>query len=155
MTNKGRTKLIVAAAMLGYMPWANAGEKVSYPTQGVATLVVDNLDITSLPSVFRAKKENGKKTFADYGYTTQNLEEKNALVEALHGGQMLSIRILEEKASGIYTCVAKVAQDGSNPSVQSVILMKRKEASALLKASESSKEFATCPLLPAIESSGS
>ena len=154
MRNKERSKLILAAAMLGYVPWATAGEKVSYPTRRVANFVVDNLDVTSLPSVFRAKKEKGKKTFAEYGYTTQNLEDKKALVAALSGGRMLSIRILEENGSGIYACVAKVAQDGSNPTVQSVILMKRRESSALLKASESSKEFATCPLLPAIESSG-
>ena len=73
MRNKERSKLILAAAMLGYVPWATAGEKVSYPTRRVANFVVDNLDVTSLPSVFRAMKEKGKKTFAEYGYTTQNL----------------------------------------------------------------------------------
>jgi hypothetical protein len=64
------------------------------------------------------------------------------------------ISILEESTSGIYACVAKVAQDGSNPTAQSVILMKGKESSALLKGSESSREFAACLPLPAIESSG-
>jgi hypothetical protein len=90
MINKGIVKLTIAAAMLGYMPWAAADEKVSYPTERVATFVVDNLDVTSLPSVFRAKKEKGKKTFADYSYTTHSLEDKKALVETSSGGHVLS-----------------------------------------------------------------
>jgi hypothetical protein len=154
MSSKGRTKLILAAAMLGYMPWAIASENVSFPTERVARFVIDNLDVTSLPSVFRTKKEKGKKTFTDYGYATRNLGDKKAVVQALSDGHMLSITVLQESASGIYACVAKVAQDGSNPAAQSVIFMNRKESSALLKGSESSREFATCPVLPAIEPSG-
>ena len=134
------------------MPWVVAGERVSYPIEKVATFVVDNFDVTSLPSVFRTKKEKGKKTFADYGYKTQNLDDKEAL-EVLSAGHVLSIRILEESPSGIYACVAKVAQDENNPTAQSVIIIKKKESTALLKGSESSREFASCPRLPAIESS--
>ena len=150
MTSSAKVKLALVAAMLGCMPWAIAVEKVSYPTERVAAFVVDNLDVTSLPSVFRTKKEKGKKTFADYGYTTQNLDDNKAL-EASHAGHLLSIRILEESPSGIYACVAKVVQDQSNPTAQSVILMKRKESGALLKGREALSEFASCPLLPTIE----
>jgi hypothetical protein len=150
MASNTRIKLTLAAAMLGYMPWAIASEKVSYPTEKVATFVVDNLDVTSLPSVFRTKKQEGKKTFADYGYTTQNLGDEKA-VEGLSAEHLLSIRVLEESPSGIYACVAKVAQDESNPTAQNVILIKRKESSALLKGSESSKEFASCPRIPTLE----
>lgn len=152
MTNSSKAKLTLAAAMLGYMPWVLAGEKVGYPTEKVATFIVDNLDVTSLPSVFRTKKEKGKKTFADYGYKTQNLDDKETL-EILSAGHVLSIRILEESPSGIYACVAKAAQSESNPTAQSVVIIKRKESTALLKGSESSREFASCPRLPAIESS--
>jgi len=152
MKSIARVKITLVAAMLGYMPWVMASERGSYPTERVATFVVDNLDVTSLPSVFRTKKEKGKKTFADYGYTTQNLDDKKAL-EALSAGHLLSIRILEGSPSGIYACVAKVAQDGSNPTAQNVIVIKKKESSTLLKASETSREFASCPRLPAIEPS--
>jgi hypothetical protein len=152
MKSGARVNLTLAAAMLSYMPWVMAGEKASYPTERVATFVVDNLDVTSLPSVFRTKKEKGKRTFADYGYTTQNLGEKKVL-EALSTTHLLSISILEQNPSGIYACIAKVAQDDSNPTAQSVILIKRKDSSTLLKGSESSREFASCPRLPAIESS--
>ncbi len=31
--------------------------------------VVEKLDLASLPSTFRPKKEKGKKTFADYRFT--------------------------------------------------------------------------------------
>ena len=150
MTSSIRIKLTLAAAMLAYMPWAIADEKASYPTERVATFVVDNLDVTSLPSVFRTKKEEGKKTFADYGYTTQNLDDTKTL-EALSVGHLLLIRVLEESPSGIYACVAKVAQDESNPTAQNVILIKRKESNALLKGSESSREFASCPRIPTFE----
>ena len=154
MIIKGTVKLTLAAAVLGYMPWAIAGEKVSYPTERLATFVIDNLDVTSLPSAFRTKKEKGKKTFADYGYTTRNLDDKQVVVQALSDGDTLSIKVLEQSASGIYACVAKVAHEGSNPTAQSVIFMKRKESSTLLKGSESSRAFENCPVLPAIESSG-
>jgi hypothetical protein len=114
-------------------------------------VVVDNLDVTSLPSAFRTKKEKGKKTFADYGYSTQKMDEEKAFVEPLSGNPALSITILQENASGIYACVAKVDRGGNNPTAQSVILIKRKEASALLKGSESWREFASCPVLPTTE----
>jgi hypothetical protein len=152
MKSGARVKLALAAAMLSYMPLGMANEKASYPTESVAAFVVDNLDVTSLPSVFRTKKEKGKRTFADYGYTRQNLDDKKVL-EALGAGYLLSISILVENPSGIYACVARVAHDDSNPTAQSVILLRRKDSSTLLKGSESSKEFASCPRLPTIESS--
>lgn len=152
MTNAGRMKLIVAAALLCYVPFTTAGEKETYPTEKIAAFVVDNFDVTSLPSVLRPKKEKGKKTFADYGYTTQNLDDKKAL-EALSAGDMLSITILQQNRSGIYACVAKVVQDQSDPTAQSVILIKRQKSGALLKGSESSREFDSCPHLPADDSS--
>ena len=152
MKSGARVKLASVAVMLSYMPWVMASEKESYPREGVAAFVVDNLDVSSLPSVFRTKKEKGKTTFADYGYTTQNLDDKKVL-ETLDAGHLLSISILEENPSGIYVCVAKVAQDDSNPTAQSVILIKGKDSSTLLKGSESSREFASCPRLPANDSS--
>jgi hypothetical protein len=81
---------------------------------------------------------------------TQNLDDKKAL-ETPPAGHLLSIKILEASSSGIYACVAKVAQGESNPTAQSVILMKRKESSDLLKGSEALSEFESCPRLPAIE----
>src|SRR5215469_14138118 len=118
VASKRRLELMLVAAMLGYMPSATAGDKISYPKERVAAFVVDNLDVTSLPSVFRTKKEKGKKTFADYGYTTKKLDDREALVEGMNGGHVLSIRILEENTSGTYACVAKLDQDGNNPKAQ-------------------------------------
>lgn len=144
MTGKKTVELILAAALLGYLPSTFAGERASYPTERVATFIVDNLDVASLPSLFQIKKEKGKKTFADYRYTTLKLEEKKALVAPASGGPALSISILDETPSGIYACVATLAQDDSTPTVQNVIFMKRKESNALLKVRDSWREFASC-----------
>jgi len=153
MTGKRTVELILATALLGYIPSAIAGEKVSYPAERVAAFVVDNLDATSLPPVFRAKKEKGKKTFAEYHYTTQKLDETKALLQPSTGEPALAISILEKTSSGIYACMATVAQDGGAPTAQSVVLMKRKESSALLKVHDSWREFASCPAIGAGESS--
>jgi len=147
MIGRKKVELILAATMLAYLPVAAAREEAGYPTEKVGAFVVNNLDVTSLPSVFRPRKEKGKKTFADYGYTTQKLKDKEVIVQAGEGGNVLSIRTLEVSASGIYTCVAKPAQDGSNPKAQSVILMKRNESNALLKGRETFREFASCPVI--------
>jgi len=81
--------------------------------------------VTSLPSAYRPKKENGKKTLADYGYTPQQLEEKQALLEASDGVRTLSIKILQDGATGIFACVALPGLDGGDRKVQSVVLLKR------------------------------
>jgi hypothetical protein len=146
MKSKVTMKLVLAAIIVAYTPLGMARGKADYPTEKVTAFVVEKLDITSLPGVYRPKKEKGKRTFADYGYAAQKLDENEALVETPNGARRLSIKILQENSSGIYACVAEPAQDVGNPRLQSVILMRRKESSALLKGRESGREFASCPV---------
>jgi hypothetical protein len=73
----------------------------------VAAFVAEKLDLTSLPSAFRPKKEKGKKTFADYGFTAQTVNENEAVIEAAGGVRRLAIRALDQKSSGIYVCVVE------------------------------------------------
>src|SRR5262249_6223368 len=102
---------------------------------------------TSLPSAFRPKKEKGKKTLADYGFTPQSVGENEAIIEAPGGVGELAIKILDQKSSGIYVCVAEPGQNGAETKNQSVIFLKRKDSNALLKGRESSREFASCPVI--------
>lgn len=135
-----------AVAALSRVPLAMARANAAYPTKRVAALVVEKLDLTSLPSAYRPKKEKGNKTLADYGYTVWKIEEKEVVREA-PGARRFSITILQQGPSGIYACFADLAQDSGEAKTQSVILLKHKESTALLKGRESWKEFTSCPVI--------
>lgn len=150
MNRKMRMEFVLAGVALACAPLAFAHKtapySMPYPNEKVAAFVVEKLDVTSLPSTYGPKKEKGKKTLADYGYTPQQLEDKQALVTAANGAQKLSIKILQEDATGIYACLADAVANGSDPKAPSVILLKRKDSNALLKGRVSWKEFASCPI---------
>ncbi len=60
-----KTKVLLAVVALSYSPLAVARNEAAYPKENVAAFVVEKLDLTSLPSEFRPKKEKGKKTLED------------------------------------------------------------------------------------------
>jgi hypothetical protein len=142
-----KTKVLLAVVALSYAPLGIAGNKAEYPTEKVAEFVIEKLDVTSLPSVFRPKKEKGKKTFADYGFTAQTVGENEAVIESAGGARKLAIKVLDQRSSGIYVCVAEPEEKGGPAKTQSVILLKRKDANALLKGRESWREFAACAVI--------
>jgi hypothetical protein len=141
------TKLVLALAALSYAPLLVAGNETAYPKDKVAAFVVEKMDLTSLPSAFRPKKEKGKKTLADYGFTAQTVNENEAVIEAPGGVRRLAIKVLDQKSSGIYVCVAEPGKNGGETKTQSVVLLKRKNPRALLKGGESFREFAACPVI--------
>jgi hypothetical protein len=140
-------KLYRAVMALVCVPVALASSNVPYPKENVAEFVAGKLDVTTLPSTIRPKPEKKKKTFDDYGYVTQQLGEQDALVETGPAGSQIRFKILEQKASGIYVCVSAAAKNVSGGQTQQVLLLKLKDQSALLKARESWKEFAACPVM--------
>jgi hypothetical protein len=150
---KMKTKFLLLVVALSYAPLVVAGDEAAYPKENVAAFVVEKLDLTSLPSPFRPKKEKGKKTLADYGFTAQTVNENEAVIEAAGGVRRLAIKILEQKPSGIYVCVVESGENGSQAKTQSVILLKRKDSNALLKGRESFREFAACPVIGSSDSS--
>jgi hypothetical protein len=140
-----RNKFLVAVAALSYAPLGMAGNKAEYPTEKVTEFVIEKLDVTSLPSSLRPKKEKGKKTFADYGFMSQGVGDNEAVIEAATGGgRKLAIKILDQRPSGIYVCVTEPGEKGGSPKMQSVIFVKRKDPSTLLKGHESWREFSAC-----------
>jgi len=141
------TKIVLALAALSSAPLVVAGNETAYPKEKVAVFVVEKMDLTSLPSAFRPKKEKGKKTLADYGFTAQTVNENEAVIEAPGGVRRLAIKVLDQKSSGIYVCVAEPAENGGETKTQSVVLLKRKNPRALLKGRESFREFAACPVI--------
>jgi hypothetical protein len=144
---KIKTKVLLAVVALSYAPLGVAGNKALYPNEKLAEFVIEKLDVTSLPSAFRPKNEKGKKTLADYGFTVQTVDESEAVLKAAPGVRRLAIKVLEQKSSGIYVCVAEPGENGGSAKTQSVILLKRKDANALLKGHESFREFAACPVV--------
>jgi hypothetical protein len=139
-------KLLFGLAFLASASVALASNDVPYPKEKVAEFVVEKLDVTTLPSEIRPKRDKGKKTFGDYGYVTRQLDEKE-VVEAAPGGSQISIKILEQKSSRIYVCVAAFAQNASSGQIQRVVLLKIKNTGVILKGKESWKEFEGCPAI--------
>ena len=113
--------------------WGWREIKPEYPNKKVAEFVIEKLDVTSLPFALRPKKEKGKKTFADYGFTAQTLNENEAVVKAASGVRTLAIKVLDQKSSKIYVCVVEPGENGGQAKTQSVVLLKRKDSNALLK----------------------
>lgn len=74
-----KTKVLLAIVALSYAPVAFGRNDAAYPSETLAESVVAKLDVNSLPSVFRPKKEN---TFTDYGFTAQMVDGSEAIVEA-------------------------------------------------------------------------
>jgi hypothetical protein len=137
-------KLMCGVMALACVPVALASSNVPYPKENVAAFVVEKLDVTTLPSTIRPKPERRKKTFADYGYATRQLDEKQAIVDATPGVAQINIRILEQKTSGIYACVEGLGKNASSGQFQRAFLLKLKSANGLLKGREAVKEFDGC-----------
>jgi hypothetical protein len=142
-----RSTTFVTGVALCCASLAIADNKTDYPKERIAEFVIEKLDVTSLPSAFRPKKEKGKRTFANYGFTTNSVGENEAVLAASSGPKKLAIKVLDQKPSGIYVCVAEPGQNEAETKMQSVFLLKRKNPNALLKGRESSREFAACPVI--------
>src|SRR5258708_39034795 len=96
-----KAKVLLAFVALSYSPLMVVGNEATYPKEKVAAFVVEKLDLTSLPSAFRPKKEKRKKTLADYGFTAQRIDENEAIIEA-GGGGGVGVQVPDQKSSGIY-----------------------------------------------------
>jgi hypothetical protein len=123
----------LAFAALSCAPLAMAGDKAAYPREKVAEFIVEKLDITSLPAAIRPKKEKGKKTFADYGFTAQRVDENEATIQAVDGAKKLSIKVLDQRRSGIYVCVTQQGQNAGEVKAQSVVLPKKERPECAVK----------------------
>ena len=142
-----KTKVLLASVALSCAPLAAAKNNAAYPSEKVAEFVIAKLDLNSLPSAFRPRKEKGKKTFADYGFKAPTADESEATVEAPNGGKGLKIKVLDQNPSGIYVCIAEPGQNKAETKTQSVVLLKRKDPNSLLKGRESFREYAACPVI--------
>jgi hypothetical protein len=140
-------KVMSGVFLLMCIPLAAAKSDNAYPKEKLAEFVVEKLDVTSIPSAIRPKREKGKKTFGDYGYVTRKVEDKEALVEAPQRRSQITISILDGSKSGIYVCLSGQAQKQSNSHIQRVFLLKLNNGDGLLKGRESWKEFDTCPVI--------
>src|SRR5438270_5722351 len=98
------------------LPAAVEGNNAPYPKEKLAEFVIEKLDVTTLPTAIRLKRESGKKTFAEYGYVTLQIAEKEAIVEGA-GDSEINIRILEEKPLGLYVCIGSQRKSSVNSRV--------------------------------------
>jgi hypothetical protein len=145
-----KMKMMLGLALLVCVP-AVAETHYDYPKEGLAEFVVEKADVASFPAALRPKLAKGKKTFGDYGYTTQKIHEHDALVKAPQTNSQMAINILEESQSGIYVCVNGQGADQGGR-IQRVLLLKAKNANGLLKGREASKEFDSCPVIGGADS---
>jgi hypothetical protein len=144
---KMKLKVVLVLAALSYSPITEAGDKTAYPREKVAEFIVEKLDITSLPDAIRPKKEKAKKTFADYGFTMQRVNEGEANIQSEGGARKLTIKVLDQRSSGIYVCVTEPGPNAGQAKWQTVVLLKRNDSNALLKGRESWREFASCSVV--------
>jgi hypothetical protein len=140
-------KLHCGLFALACVPAALAGNNAPLPKDNLAEFVAQKLDVTTLPSSIRPKPQKSKKTFSDYGYVMQQIDDKQKLLETTSEGSQINIRILEQNDSGVYVCVQSPGQTLQTGPVQRVLLLKLKDSNGLLKARESWKEFSGCPVL--------
>ena len=146
-----KIKVVLAIAALSYALLTVAGDKDVYPKERVAEFIVEKLDVTSLPAALRPKKEKGKKTFADYGFSAQEVGERETIIQAVGGTRKLSIKVLDQRSSGIYVCITEPGQIAGQAKMQSVVLLKRNDPNTLLKGRESWREFDACPVVGATD----
>ena len=139
-------KMLCGIIVLVSASVAVANNTASVPKDKVTKFVVENLDVTTLPAGIRPKRDHGKKTFSDYGYVATSLDENQAIVTTPTGTQ-INIKILEQKSSEIYVCVAGPGENAGKGQIQRVFLLKVKNSGNLLKGRESWKEFDACPVL--------
>ena len=86
-------KMLCGVIVLTCLPLALARNDVAYPSKKVTEWLVEKLNVTTLPSGIRPKREKGKKTLGDYGYVTRKVDEKEVLLETPHGGSQIAIRL--------------------------------------------------------------
>jgi hypothetical protein len=79
------------------------------------------------------------------------MNEAETIIQAVGGTRKLSIKVLDQRSSGIYVCITEPGQIAGQAKMQSVILLKRNDSNALLKGRESWKEFTSCPVVGAAE----
>lgn len=139
-------KVMLGVMLLACVPMAVAESHYAYPTEKLAEFVVEKLEVASIPSAIRPKLARGKTTLGDYGYITQRVDDKEALVRTPQGSSQIAISILEENTSGIYVCVNGQGQNQDSGHIQRVLLLKLNNANELLKGREASKEFDGCPV---------
>jgi hypothetical protein len=139
-------KVVMGVAILACASLVIAKTNVPYPAEKLAEFVVDKLDVTTLPSDIRPRREKAKKTFRDYGYVTRQVDEKTATVEPTTSGLQISLRVLQQEAAGIYVCAEGSEKNSNKTQVQRVLLLKLKDQNGFLKSRESAREFAECPV---------
>ncbi len=139
-------KMLCGMIALATASVAVANNTASYPKGEVTKFVVEKLDVTTLPSGIRPKRDHSKKTFSDYGYMTNSLDENQAVVATPEGTQ-INIKLLEQKSSEVYVCVAGPGGNASSGKIQRVFRVKLKDSGSLLKGRESWKEFDACPVI--------
>ena len=139
--------VLVALVALSCVPLGSARNKSAYPDENVAQFVVDKLDLTSLPSAFRPKREKGKKTLLDYGFQSRNVHENDAVITDANGANTLSLKVLGHTSTGIFVCIAQVGAKADTPASESVVLLKWNDSEGSLKVHASFREFAECPAI--------
>ncbi len=104
--------------------------------QDVAVLrqVVDTLDVTSFSNSISPRREAGKITFKDYGFSSVKFSSGRAIVSESGNSWQFVITLLDATADKIKICLEDKALSGGNYHAQNAYLLTANK-SGLLKAS--------------------
>jgi hypothetical protein len=139
-------KPLYGAIVLACTPLLVVGNEAAYPTEKMASFVLEKVDVTTLPAAIRPMAVKGKRTFGDYGYAAHELDEKKAVLDPPRGAPQISIEVLEAQKSGLYVCLNSPSAKNASR-FQRVFLLKLKNSNGLLKGHETWKEFDSCPAI--------
>lgn len=100
-------KILPAVLMLACAPLAVGNSNPGYPSGKLAQFVVEKLDVTTLPQELRPGQAKGKKTLEQYWFVPVAITESEAVLRNAAGPSEIVIRVLEQRASGIYVCARR------------------------------------------------
>ena len=141
-----KTKVLLAVVAMSYSPLVVARNEAAYPKEKVAAFVVEKSGFDFTPVSVPA--EEGKRKEDTYGLRIHSAEDGRKRSHHRGAGsseEVGEIKVLDQKSSGIYVCVAEPGENGGDTKAQSVVLLKRKNPNSLLRGRESFREFSACP----------
>ena len=131
--------LIVVASLLALPPAAASGLVDLEPTA-----VAQMIDVTSFPNSIGPRREDGLKTFVDYGFTTVELVDRTVELYQDDRSWMFGITVLDASDSRLVLCVLDKALGGPTYHTQDARAFQVGEG-GLLVATGGRIEDSACP----------
>lgn len=134
-----RAVLVVAASLLALPSMAASSLAELEPTA-----VAGMLDVTSFPNSIESRRDEGYRTFADYGFTDIELVDRTVELYEDDRSWMFGITVLDGSDDQLVLCVIDTALGGPTYHTQDAIAFQVGEG-GLLVATGGTIEDPACP----------